>query len=139
MVFEENCIEKQTKHQHLPSSRYASLLELTEPHQLFKINYLVKVKTYFVYILKCNDGSYYTGITNDISRRFQEHNNATDPSAYTSSRRPVELVFHEGFSNPETAIQFEKKIKKWSRKKKEALIESRFDDLPALSKKNFKT
>ena len=57
---------------------------------------------------------------------------------YTHSRRPVQLVYFCQFMDIEQAIEFEKKIKKWSKAKKQALIEGRFDDLPNLAKKNFK-
>jgi putative endonuclease len=89
-----------------------------------------------VYILKCNDGSYYTGITNDIDRRFQEHQSGYDQKAYTFSRRLLLLVFKAEYLSPDIAISFEKKIQKWSKAKKEALINECFDDLPALSKRN---
>lgn len=88
---------------------------------------------YFVYILKCSDDSYYTGMTNDIERRLLEHENGFNHDSYTHSRRPVELVFYEEFDNPDLAIEYEKKIKGWSRKKKEALINENWDMLKKLS------
>lgn len=91
----------------------------------------------YVYILKCKDGSYYTGVTNDVYRRLEEHQNGIDPKSYTFKRRPVKLMFFAVFTSIEQAIQKEKQIKKWSRKKKEALIEGRFEDLPNLAKKKF--
>ncbi len=54
------------------------------------------MKQYFVYILLCNDGSYYTGITNDIERRLYEHENGIDPKSHTY-KRPVKLIFYERF------------------------------------------
>jgi len=60
-----------------------------------------------------------------------------DPKAYTYSRRPVRLVILERYDNPAMAIEREKQIKRWSRKKKEALIKRNFDSLPKLSKKKF--
>ena len=92
---------------------------------------------YYVYLLKCKDGTYYTGVTNDVERRFVEHQEGKDIKAYTYRRRPVELVFYAEFSNIEGAIKKEKQIKKWSRKKKEALINDDFEVLPRLSKKSF--
>jgi putative endonuclease len=53
----------------------------------------MKYHQYFVYILKCNDNTYYTGVTNDVQRRFLEHQNGDDVDSYTYKRRPVELVF----------------------------------------------
>ena len=91
------------------------------------------MKKYFVYILKCSDNSYYTGITNNIDRRLIEHKNGGDRKSYTFSRRPVELVYKESFQNPNNAIMWEKRIKGWSRKKKEALIKGDFEELKRLS------
>jgi len=80
------------------------------------------MRQYFVYILKCADGSYYTGVTNDVDRRFDEHQSGYHPKAYTFKRRPLELVFYIDFPDPMQAIDFEKQVKGWSRKKKEAII-----------------
>lgn len=91
------------------------------------------MKNFFVYILNCSDGSYYTGITNDVFLRVDQHNQGLDPKAFTFSRRPVKLVWHEEFLNPEEAISREKQIKGWNRKKKEALIGGNYDLLPGLS------
>lgn len=91
------------------------------------------MKTFYVYILKCNDGSYYTGITNDIERRFAEHNAGTSSDSYTFKRRPVELAFCETFNDFTIAEQWEKKLKGWSRKKKEALIERNWQKLKEYS------
>ena len=91
----------------------------------------------YVYILKCTDNSYYVGITNDVFKRFEEHQNGIDSKAYTFNRRPLKLVYFTTFTNIEIAIDTEKKIKKWSKAKKEALIENRIFDLPNLSKKKF--
>ena len=95
------------------------------------------MKKYYVYILKCSDDTFYVGMTNDIERRFIEHQEGKNPSSYTYNRRPVELVFYTSFSNVEMAIEFEKQIKKWSRAKKLALIEGRYEDLVNLAKKRF--
>ena len=92
----------------------------------------------YVYILKCSDGTFYTGVTSDLEQRVQEHQGGKHGDSYTAQRLPVELVYFCSFTNINLAIEFEKKIKKWSRAKKLALIESRYDDLPALSKKVFK-
>lgn len=97
------------------------------------------MKTVYVYILKCNDSSYYTGVTNDLEKRLQQHNQGVINTSYTFSRRPVHLVFHQQFNDPATAISFEKKIKGWSRKKKEALISNNIEDLPTLSSCKNKT
>lgn len=89
--------------------------------------------TYFVYILECSDNSYYTGITNDIERRFNEHSAGIDPRSYTYKRRPVELKFHLEINDVLVAIRFEKQLKGWSRNKKKALIEGDFDRLQILA------
>lgn len=88
---------------------------------------------YFVYILLCNDNSYYTGVTNDLERRLYEHENGIDPGSYTCKRRPVKLVFHERFNDVIQAIAFEKQVKGWNRKKKEAIINGNWHLLPELS------
>jgi putative endonuclease len=89
-----------------------------------------------VYILKCADGSYYTGVTNNIERRIAEHNIGIDNTCYTFSRRPLELVYHETFQTPSDAIFWEKRIKKWTRRKKEALINSDWEKLHEFAKCN---
>ncbi|SKC15074.1 GIY-YIG nuclease family protein [Dyadobacter psychrophilus] len=75
-----------------------------------------------VYILKCSDESYYTGVTNCLERRLAEHTSGRKETSYTYSRRPVELVFSRKFKYVNDAIAFEKQVKGWSRKKKEAII-----------------
>jgi putative endonuclease len=94
---------------------------------------------FYVYILKCSDESYYTGITHDLDKRLNEHISGKHPGSYTYNRRPVELMFEECFTDPDTAIAYEKKIKKWSRAKKEALISENYHLLPELAKKRFKS
>ena len=91
------------------------------------------MKLYYVYILKCSDGTYYTGITNNIERRLKEHQLGFNQDCYTFKRRPVELVFYTNFMDPKQAIMYEKKIKKWSKSKKEAIIKGKWEDLKALS------
>ena len=92
------------------------------------------MKNYFVYIVKCKDDSFYTGITNNLERRLFEHNIGFDTQAYTYQIRPVELVWFEIFTEPSQAIMFEKKIKGWSRRKKQALIDQDWDKLVEYSK-----
>ena len=95
------------------------------------------MKTYYVYILKCSDKTYYTGITSQPFKRLNEHNSGKHFGSYTYYRRPVELVYYCEFTNVELAIEMEKQLKKWSRSKKEALINNKFEKLPNLSKKDF--
>lgn len=92
------------------------------------------MKTYYVYIVKCSDNSYYTGMTNNLTRRIDEHNEGNNPESYTYTRRPVKLVFYSEFNEVEQAIAFEKQVKGWSRKKKEAIINDNWETLPELSK-----
>lgn len=63
-----------------------------------------------------------------------EHNLGINKNSYTYSRRPVKLVFCEKFTDPSQAIQFEKQVKGWSRKKKKAIIDGKWELLPELSK-----
>lgn len=77
---------------------------------------------YCVYILECSDKSLYTGWTNDIEKRIQEHNNGKDGAKYTRSRRPVRLVYAETCSDLSQALQREARIKRLSRGKKVELI-----------------
>lgn len=91
------------------------------------------MKEYCVYIVHCSDGSYYTGITNDVERRVQEHNEGKDHSCYTFTRRPVHLLYSAHFREVLDAIAWEKKVKRWNRKKKEALIFREYESLPLLS------
>ena len=91
----------------------------------------------FIYILECSDGTYYTGSTRDLERRIQQHQ-AGEGAKYTKKRLPVKLIYSEEFDRIDAAFYREKQIQSWSRKKKEALIEGRLDDLPELSKKEFR-
>ncbi|MCU6480977.1 GIY-YIG nuclease family protein [Arthrobacter sp. A2-55] len=85
-----------------------------------------------VYILKCNDGSYYVGSTWNLERRLAQHN-AGEGATYTRRRKPVELVWAQEHDRVDTAFALEKQIQGWSRAKREALIEGRLMDLPGLS------
>lgn len=91
------------------------------------------METYFVYILKCSDGLTYTGVTNNISRRLEEHQNGLNKNCFTFKRRPLELIFYQEFNDINQAIYFEKKIKNWSAKKKLALADGNFDMLQILA------
>lgn len=74
-----------------------------------------------LYILRCKDGTLYTGITKDIDKRLMKHNNGT-ASHYTRPRRPVELVYQESCAGRIQALMRECAVKAFSRKKKEELI-----------------
>ncbi len=87
-----------------------------------------------VYILRCADGSYYTGLTKQpLEARVWEHN-AGILECYTKPRRPVELVFTETYDRILDAIARERQIKGWSRAKKEALMALDYETLPDLSR-----
>ena len=92
------------------------------------------MREYYVYMLKCNDGTNYTGVTNDVERRFAEHQNADDAFAYTARRRPLELVYVQEFQWVQEAIAWEKQLKKWSSKKKQALCHENWDEVQLLAR-----
>ncbi len=80
---------------------------------------------HFVYILRCADGSLYTGYTTDIKKREQEHNGLLNEKAsarYTRTRRPVSLIYHESYSTRSEALKREAAIKRLTRMQKETLI-----------------
>jgi putative endonuclease len=88
----------------------------------------------FTYILRCRDGSYYVGSTWDLERRLAQHS-AGEGAEYTKRRLPVTLVFAAEFPRVDEAYALEKRVQGWSRAKREALNEGRFDALPNLAKK----
>ena len=92
------------------------------------------MKPYYVYILRCSDGSYYTGITNSVERRLYEHQEGLIERCYTHNRRPVKLVYVEEYADVIEAISREKQIKGWTRAKKEALIKGDMNKLKELAK-----
>jgi len=77
---------------------------------------------YFIYILKCNDDTLYTGITTDVERRLSEHNSSPKGAKYTKARRPVTLIYTEEAIDRSSACKREYAIKQLSRDKKKALI-----------------
>ena len=86
--------------------------------------------TFYCYMLRCNDGSYYTGHTDDLDRRVAEHQSG-QIAGYTAERRPVTLIWSETFQTRDDAKAAESRIKPWSRAKKEALIASNWKALSA--------
>ncbi|RYZ10646.1 MAG: GIY-YIG nuclease family protein [Myxococcaceae bacterium] len=91
----------------------------------------------WVYILRCADGSYYTGCTTNLDQRLGQHE-AGETDGYTATRLPVEMVWADEFTHIDDAIASERQIKGWSRAKKEALIAQRFGELPKLSRTGFR-
>ena len=86
-----------------------------------------------MYILRCSNGSYYIGSTNNLDLRLAQHQSG-EGANHTKKHGPVELVFFEEFSRIDYAFYREKQIQKWSRAKKEALISGRMEELVRLSK-----
>jgi predicted GIY-YIG superfamily endonuclease len=76
---------------------------------------------WFVYVLRCADGTLYTGVTTDLTRRCRQHGNGT-ASRYTSCRRPTQLVYQEAHGSRSSALKREAAIKALSRRQKESLI-----------------
>jgi predicted GIY-YIG superfamily endonuclease len=91
----------------------------------------------YVYILKCSDGSYYVGSTIDLEHRMWEHQNGFY-AGYTSTRRPVELVWSADFQTEHDAFLFERQIKGWSRAKKESLIRGDWNSVHQIVKQERK-
>jgi len=87
-----------------------------------------------VYIVKCADGSYYTGHTDNLEKRVAEHQSGVIPGCYTYKRRPLTLVFSQPCSTREEALAAERQIKGWSRAKKEAMIAGNWNEVSRLSK-----
>jgi putative endonuclease len=73
---------------------------------------------YFVYILKCADGTLYTGSTNDLEKRVKVHNEGKTAAKYTRARRPVKMIYSEQFKTKSKALKREWQIKKLTRKEK---------------------
>ncbi len=92
----------------------------------------------YVYILQCSDGTFYTGVTSNLTQRIHQHEVGFYPNSYTHKRRPVQLAFYCEFSDINLAIEKEKQIKKWTKAKKLALINGDYDGLVNLAKKKFK-
>jgi putative endonuclease len=89
----------------------------------------------YLYILRCSDGSYYVGITRStLESRLAQHNAGTF-EGYTKSRRPVEMIFSQWFDRITDAIECERKLKKWSRAKKEAFIRGDIESLQQLARR----
>ena len=83
-----------------------------------------KNEDWVVYILECNDKTLYTGITNNLDKRIEQHNSGTDGAKYTRARRPVKCVYNEKQKGRSAATKRELTIKKLSRVEKLTLIKS---------------
>lgn len=89
----------------------------------------------YMYILLCNDGTYYTGSTNNLDMRIKQHQ-AGKGANHTRKRLPVKLLYFESFQRIDQAFYREKQVQGWSRKKKEALMNGKYDKLSSLSECN---
>ncbi len=88
---------------------------------------------FYAYLLRCNDGSYYAGQTDNLEHRIAQHQNG-QTAGYTAGRLPVILVWSEEFPTRGEAIAAERRIQGWSRAKKEALIAGDWDKLRVLAR-----
>jgi len=90
---------------------------------------------FFVYMLRCRDGSYYVGSARgSLEKRISEHQEGVY-GGYTARRRPVELVYSDWFASVTDAVAAERKLKGWSRAKKEALIHGDWDRIKSLARR----
>ena len=90
---------------------------------------------FYAYLLRCSDGSYYVGHTDDLDARVRQHNSGVI-AGHTATRLPVELLWSQDFSDRDQAFAAERQLKGWSRAKKEALIAGDFELLRALSRRS---
>lgn len=92
--------------------------------------------SFHTYLLRCADGSYYAGHTDDLTHRLGQHQ-CGECGGYTAKRLPVELAWSQTFVTREEALAAEQQIKGWSRAKKEALMEGDWERISVLAKKIF--
>jgi putative endonuclease len=90
--------------------------------------------SFWMYMLRCADGSYYVGHTDNLEQRIGAHGQGAIPSCYTMSRRPISLVFSQAFPTRYEALAMERRVKGWSRAKKEALIHGDWAKISELAK-----
>lgn len=88
---------------------------------------------FYAYLLRCNDGSYYVGHTDDLEHRFAQHQSGA-LGGYTATRRPVVLLWTDSFQTRDDAFAAERKLKGWSRAKKEALIAGNWERMSELAR-----
>ena len=88
--------------------------------------------SFCAYMLRCSDGSYYVGHTDDLERRMAQHE-AGEMPGYTHDRRPVALVWSESFGTREEALAAEMRVKGWTRAKKESLIRGDWNKISDLA------
>jgi putative endonuclease len=86
----------------------------------------------YMYMLRCADGSYYTGSTTNLELRLAQHQSGQGAN-HTKKRLPVELIYYEEYSRIDVAFKREKQVQGWNRKKKEALMNGETHLLPELA------
>jgi predicted GIY-YIG superfamily endonuclease len=91
------------------------------------------IMPFYVYILRCSDGSYYTGHTDNLDIRMSQHTDGIG-SKYTAKRRPLELIWATDCQTREEAFELERRLHGWSRAKKEALMRGDLEALPGLAR-----
>lgn len=91
------------------------------------------VMSFWVYILKCADDSYYTGHTDNLENRMGQHESAAIPGCYTLNRRPLTLVYSQEFPTRLDTLTAERQIKGWSRRKKAAMIRGDWAEVSRLA------
>jgi len=104
------------------STRFARSVQASARAIEAKCPELVEGPMYFVYLIECKDGSFYTGITTNVERRFNEHKSGIG-GHYTSSKEVVKVVYTEEHSDRSSALKREAQIKGWTRQKKLNLIQ----------------
>lgn len=92
-------------------------------------------RKYYVYMLRCSDGSLYVGMTNNIDRRLSEHESGRNEKSYTYKRRPLSLVFCAQYKYVLNAIKREKQLKRWTAQKKKVLVSENFSVLRSFSRR----
>jgi putative endonuclease len=97
------------------------------------LQYFYKQLMFWVYILRCSDGSYYTGHTDDFEYRIAQHETG-EYADYNASRLPVEVIWSQAFATREEALTAERQIKGWGRNKKEAMMRGDWAEVSRLAK-----
>lgn len=88
---------------------------------------------FYVFILRCKDGRFYTGITTDLKKEIENHENGVNRKSFTFYRRPLILEWYQTFTNRDQALAIKKKLTGWSAQKKQAFLEKNFDHIITLA------
>lgn len=111
-------------------------MELKQCREIPRLFLCYNLSMWHVYMVRCVDGTYYTGTTTELNRRVEEHNSSDLAAKYTRTRRPVVLVYSIGVKNKSAALKLEARIKKSSRLDKIALVRRHNDYLKKQANKN---